>query len=62
MRWQLANGWESANPALNPSHQTIQGLGNVKPKLEKGQRGSLPGRPGTPGQAAVEGLVFFSLQ
>jgi hypothetical protein len=24
MRWQLANGWESANPELNPSHPTIQ--------------------------------------
>jgi len=32
MRWQLANGWESANPALNSSHQAIQHPGNVSLK------------------------------
>lgn len=62
MRWQLANGWESANPALNSSPRLFNGKVVSGPELEKEQRGSLPGRPGTLGQAAEERLVFFPLQ
>lgn len=38
MRWQLANGWESANPELNPSHPTIQLLGSQAQAAEGAER------------------------
>lgn len=38
MRWQLANGWENANPELNPSHPTIQKLGSQALAAEGAKR------------------------
>lgn len=58
MRWQLANGWESANPALNSSPRLFNGKVVSGPSWRRSEEARCQAGPGLWGKRLGRGWYF----
>lgn len=58
MRWQLANGWESANPALNSSSRLFNGKVTADRGWTRSKEAHCQAGPGLLGERLWSGWYF----